>query len=182
MCRICWLLQYSVWNTFGENETQGAYHYIPPWVLTSLVGLLSFPGGSDGKASAYNAGDLGLIPGSGRSPGWRKCQPTPVCLPGKSHGWSSLAGYSPWGLKESEMTELLHFHFSWYIFKIKLKKIQYYAAIVNDACEDKLFMLNEKASITVIFRNPINYKYASVCPVKKKRLERNSTAECQEIL
>ena len=34
-------------------------------------GLLSvdFPGGSDGKASAYNAGDLGLIPGSGRSPG-----------------------------------------------------------------------------------------------------------------
>ena len=112
----------------------------------------------------------------------RKWQPTPVCLPGKSHGWSSLAGYSPWGLKESEMTELLHFHFSWYIFKIKLKKIQYYAAIVNDACEDKLFMLNEKASITVIFRNPINYKYASVCPVKKKRLERNSTAECQEIL
>jgi len=28
-----------------------------------------FPGGADGKASAYNAGDLGLIPGSGRSPG-----------------------------------------------------------------------------------------------------------------
>ena len=30
---------------------------------------MSFPGGSDGKASAYNAGDLGSIPGSGRSPG-----------------------------------------------------------------------------------------------------------------
>ena len=30
---------------------------------------LDFPGGSDGKASAYNAGDLGLIPGLGRSPG-----------------------------------------------------------------------------------------------------------------
>ena len=30
---------------------------------------MGFPGGSDGKASAYNAGDLGLIPGSGRSPG-----------------------------------------------------------------------------------------------------------------
>ena len=31
--------------------------------------VLGFPGGSDGKASVYNAGDLGLIPGSGRSPG-----------------------------------------------------------------------------------------------------------------
>ena len=36
-------------------------------------------------------------------------QPTPVLLPGKSHGWRSLAGYSPWGRKESDMTERLHF-------------------------------------------------------------------------
>ena len=42
----------------------------------------------------------------------RKWQPTPVFLPGKSHGWRSLAGCSPWGLKESDMTEQLHFHFS----------------------------------------------------------------------
>ena len=34
-----------------------------------LKNSLGFPGGSEGKASAYNAGDLGLIPGSGRSPG-----------------------------------------------------------------------------------------------------------------
>ena len=33
-------------------------------------------------------------------------------LPGKSHGWRSLIGYSPWGYKESDMTERLHFHFS----------------------------------------------------------------------
>ena len=33
------------------------------------MGFLSFPGGSDGKESAYNTGDLGLIPGLGRSPG-----------------------------------------------------------------------------------------------------------------
>ena len=43
-----------------------------------------FPGGSDGKASAYNAGDLGLIPGQGRSLGRRKWQPTLVLLPRKS--------------------------------------------------------------------------------------------------
>ena len=48
---------------------------------------------SDGKESACNAGDLGLIPGSGRSPGEGKWQPTPVFLPGKSHGQRSLVGY-----------------------------------------------------------------------------------------
>ena len=38
----------------------------------------------------------------------RKWQPTPVLLPGKSHGWGSMVGYSPWGCKELDMTELLH--------------------------------------------------------------------------
>ena len=38
--------------------------------------------------------------------------PTPVLLPGKSHGQRSLVGYSPWGREESDMTEQLHFHFS----------------------------------------------------------------------
>ena len=36
---------------------------------------------------------------------------TPVLLPGKSHGQGSLVGYSPWGCKELDTTELLHFHF-----------------------------------------------------------------------
>ena len=42
----------------------------------------------------------------------RKWQPTPVLLLGKSHGWKSHVGYSPWGRKESDTTERLHFHFS----------------------------------------------------------------------
>ena len=42
----------------------------------------------------------------------RKWQPTPVLLPGKSHGQRSLVGYSPWGRLESDTTERLHFHFS----------------------------------------------------------------------
>ena len=46
-------------------------------------------GGSDGKKSACNAGDLGSIPGLGR----RKWQPTLVFLPRKSHGQRSLVGY-----------------------------------------------------------------------------------------
>ena len=61
----------------------------------------------DGKASAYNEGDPGSIPGLGRSPG-RKWQATPVLLPGKSHRQRSLVGYSPWGRKESDTTERLH--------------------------------------------------------------------------
>ena len=42
----------------------------------------------------------------------RQWQPTPVLLPGKSHGQRSLVGCSPWGRQESDMTERLHFHFS----------------------------------------------------------------------
>ena len=68
----------------------------------------NFPGGSDGKAPAYNVGDQGSYPWV-RKISWRsKWQPTPVFLPGKSHGWRSLVGPSPWGRKESDMTERLH--------------------------------------------------------------------------
>ena len=42
----------------------------------------------------------------------RRWHPTPVLLPGKSHGWRSLVGCSPWGHKESDTTERIHFHFS----------------------------------------------------------------------
>ena len=42
----------------------------------------------------------------------RQWHPTPVFLSGKSHGLQSLVGNSPWGHKESDMTERLHFHFS----------------------------------------------------------------------
>ena len=52
-----------------------------------------------------------------QSLGWedtwrRKWQPTPILLPGKSHGQRSLEGYSPWGRKELDTTERLYFHFS----------------------------------------------------------------------
>ena len=69
-----------------------------------------FPGGSDGKESACNAGDLGLIPGSGRSPGGGNGNPfqeMATHLPGESLGWRSLVVYSPWDHKESDMTERL---------------------------------------------------------------------------
>ena len=55
-------------------------------------------------------GRPGFNPWVGKILWRRKWQPTPVLLPGKSHGWRSLGGCSPWGRKESDMTEWLHFH------------------------------------------------------------------------
>ena len=54
----------------------------------------------------------GFDPRLRKIPWRRKWQPTPVLLPGESHGWRSLVGYSPWGCKEWDTTEQLHFHFS----------------------------------------------------------------------
>ena len=76
-------------------------------LLEHLEAPMGFPGGSEVKASASNMGDLGSIPGLGRFPWRRVWQPTPVSLPGESHGQRSLAGYSPWGHKELDMTERL---------------------------------------------------------------------------
>ena len=83
------------------------YRHKSPSHLGQLTSC--FPGGSEVKASAWNAGDLGSIPGLGRSPGEGKWQPTPGLLPGESRGGRSLVGYSPWGRKESDTTARLHF-------------------------------------------------------------------------
>ena len=69
---------------------------------------LDFPGDSDSKASAYNAGDPGSIPGSGRAPGKGNGNPLQYSCLEKSHGWRSLVSYSPWDHKESDTTERLH--------------------------------------------------------------------------
>ena len=81
----------------------------------------SFPGSSDSKASACNAGDLSLIPGSGGSlgegNGWL---PTPVFLPGEFHGQRNPVGYSPWGHKESVTTEWQTLSFPFFFVKNQL--------------------------------------------------------------
>ena len=62
-----------------------------------------FPGGSDAKEAAYSAGDPGLFPGSGRSPGEGNDSPLHHSCE-EFHEQRSLAGYSPWGREESDMT------------------------------------------------------------------------------
>ena len=71
--------------------------------VTSLVAQMV-------KTSAYNARDPGSVPGLGRSSGEGNVNPLQdSCLENPMNGWRSLVGYSPWGRKESDMTEQLHF-------------------------------------------------------------------------
>ena len=67
--------------------------------------------GSEGLRSYLQKVELKLPAGFHSYPWRRKWQPTPVLLPGESHGQRSLMGYSPWGRKESDGTEQIHFHF-----------------------------------------------------------------------
>jgi len=77
--------------------------------LSELLETLGLPrlSGKESACNAGDAGDVGSIPGSRKSRG-RKWQPNPVFLPEKSHGQRSLAGYSPRGHKESDMSEHAH--------------------------------------------------------------------------
>ena len=74
------------------------------------------PGGLQSMGShrvRHDWSDLAAAAAAGKhSSPRRKWQPTPVFLPGESHGRRSLVGCSPWGCEESDMTEQLHFHFS----------------------------------------------------------------------
>ena len=67
----------------------------------------SFPGGSDGKESACSEGDLSSTPGLGRLPGEGNSNPLPYSCLENSMERMNLVGYSPWGCKESDMTERL---------------------------------------------------------------------------
>ena len=83
--------------------SKGLSGYFKPcyWFVISIHLLLGSPCCSDGKESACDVGDLDSVPGLGRSPGEGKgCLPIPLFWPGEFHGL-----YSPWGHKESDMTE-----------------------------------------------------------------------------
>ena len=76
-------------------------------LLSGHCNILGFPGGSDGKESACSAGDLGSIPGSGRSPGEGNGNPLQYSCLENHHGQRSLVGYNPWGCKELDTVEQL---------------------------------------------------------------------------
>ena len=69
--------------------------------------IMGFPGGSDGKEFTCNAGDLGSVPGLGRSPGGGHGNPLQYLCLENPDGPRSLVGCSPWDRKESDTTEQL---------------------------------------------------------------------------
>ena len=72
------------------------------------IHLKGFPGGVSGDESTCQCRRLRrhrFDPWVGKIPWSSKWQPAPIILPGKFHGQESLVGYSPWGCKESDMTE-----------------------------------------------------------------------------
>ena len=83
------------------------------WFTWKYSSILSFPGGSGIKESACQCRRRrrhGFDPWVRKVPRRRKWQPTPVFLPGESHGQRSLVGYSPCGYKELNMFEWLSMH------------------------------------------------------------------------
>ena len=67
--------------------------------------FFGFPGGSDGKESDYNTGELGPISGLGKSPRGGHGNPLQYSCLENPHRQRSLASYSPWGCKELDMTK-----------------------------------------------------------------------------
>ena len=103
--------------------------------VIATIAFRGFPGGTSGKeptCQCRRQRDVGLIPGSGRFP-WRTAQqPTPVFLPGKSHGQMSLMGYSPWGHTVLDITEVTqHAPLLLYVFFSSLYHIDIHLCVTK---------------------------------------------------
>ena len=99
---ICTARNISWYESEKSTQTlQFCIHYTQVWA----------PQVAHGKESACQCRRCRFHPWVGKIPWRRKWQPTPVFLPGKFHGLRSLVGYSPWGRKETDMTEWLQFLF-----------------------------------------------------------------------
>ena len=112
-------LEISAWtcDCVLSTSQHRRHHYGPPlftWHAAMparggdpVYHSVGFPGGSDGKGSTCNAGDMGSIPELGRSPGGGHGNLLQYSCLENPHGQRSLVGHSPWGHKESDTTEQL---------------------------------------------------------------------------
>ena len=96
---------------FFDVVVNGIVSLISPYnIYFSISVEKGCPGGSDGKESTCNAGNLGFICGLGRTPGGRHGKPLQYSCLENPHGQRNLVGYSPLGSKESDMTEQPNTH------------------------------------------------------------------------
>ena len=107
------------------------------------------------SASAGDVRDVGSVPRLGRQPWRRVWQPTPVLLPGDSHGQRSMVGYSPLGCAESDTTEQLSTTDSEYLL---------FSSNFNSFREgNTLHLLNKNASSEMIYlQNQLAEAYCSL--------------------
>ena len=95
-------LGYSPWGR-KESDTTERLHSL-------THSKLELPRGLHDKESTHQCRRPGLDPWIRKIPWWREWKPTPVFFAGEFHGPTSLAGYSPWDWKRSDMTEHAHGH------------------------------------------------------------------------
>ena len=99
---------YITGGSFTAEPLGNPTYHQGPGEFDPYFSTLVFPGGSEVKSICLQCGRPGFDPWVRNIPWRRKWQPTPVFLPGESHGRRSLVGYSPWGRKKSDTTERLH--------------------------------------------------------------------------
>ena len=108
----------------AQEEEICHYFHLLPFHLHAVMGLdTGLPGGSDSEESAWNVGNLGSVPGLGRSPGGGHGNPIQHSCLENPHGQRSLAGYSPWVAKnrtwlsnwEQHRTAMIFFFFFKYL-------------------------------------------------------------------
>ena len=103
--RIPWTEEPRGLPSMGSHRVGQDWHGLAAAAATFL-GLPWWLSGKESACNARDSGNIGLIPGWGRSPRGKAWWPTPLFLPGDSRGQRSLVGYSPQGHKQSDTTEL----------------------------------------------------------------------------
>ena len=117
------MLKKTFWNVQRSfPDERGKKYFVFKSIHLSMVKIIltnifvGFCGGSDGKESTCNVGDLGLIPELGRYPGGGHGNPLQCSCLENPHEQRSLVGYSPWGHKEFDTTEQRST--AWYLFVV----------------------------------------------------------------
>ena len=110
---LCYLLDFAQTHVHWVGEAIQLSHPLsplsPPILSLSQHQFVfqSFP-----MSQLFTSAGQSILASAAASVWRRQWHPTPVPLPGKSHGWRSLVGCSPWDCEDSDTTERLHFHFS----------------------------------------------------------------------
>ena len=120
--------------------------------------LLGFPWQLGSKELSCSAGDVGSIPGSGRSPGGWHDNPLQYSCLENPHGWRSMEGSSTWGRKESDATEQLSTHTSIHNTYLQIPHFGPTSSLLIEFVIILLLTFREKKNSTVDMNHMILHK------------------------